>query len=153
MVTKFRVTQPTYDWSSPGFGHSFAVFVLLTAGFQMNYLFLYFLITNLAKDEPEIIRYAALLRGTESAWQAVSYGLTSIPLFAQVGGVYFNFALWGVAIYPAWTVLKHFGRDNESVVEHHVGGTTIETGVVRRSVEQKAIVESDTLARAKEVDA
>ena len=97
----------------------------------MNYLFLYFFITNLAKNEPEVIRYAALLRGTESAWQAVSYGLTSIPIFAQVGGVYFNFALWGVAIFPAWLVLKHFGSDNESIVEQHVGGTTIETGVVR----------------------
>lgn len=101
----------------------------------MNYLFLYFFITNLAKDEPEIIRYAALLRGTESAWQALSYGLNSLTIFAEVGGVYFNFALWGVAIYPAWLVLKHFGRDNESVVEHHVGDMVVETGIVRKSVE------------------
>ncbi|PSN62257.1 hypothetical protein BS50DRAFT_561466 [Corynespora cassiicola Philippines] len=119
LVTRFRNTQPTYDWSDSSFGHSFAVFVLLTAGFQMNYLFLYFFITNLAKNEPEVIRYAALLRGTESAWQAVSYGLTSLTLFAEVGGVYFNFALWAVAIWPAWLVLKEFGENNESLIEHH----------------------------------
>ncbi|KAF2105628.1 major facilitator superfamily domain-containing protein [Lophiotrema nucula] len=132
LVTRFRRTQLTYDWTAEGFGHSFGVFVLLTAGFQINYLFLYFFITNLAKNEPEVIRYAALLRGTESAWQAVSYGLTSLTLFAEVGGVYFNFALWAVAIFPAWQVLKHFGGDNESIVEHRNPGevTPIENGVI-----------------------
>jgi hypothetical protein len=110
LVTKFRTTRPTYDWSSNGFGHSFAVFVLLIAGFQMNYLLLYFIITHLARNEPEVIRYAALLRGTESAWQALSYGLSSITIFAEVGGVYFNFALWAVAIWPAWLVVRGFGN-------------------------------------------
>jgi hypothetical protein len=40
LVTKFRNTRPTYDWSSHGFGHAFGVFIFLTAGFQLNYLFL-----------------------------------------------------------------------------------------------------------------
>ncbi|KAF2198711.1 hypothetical protein GQ43DRAFT_483066 [Delitschia confertaspora ATCC 74209] len=121
LVTKLRITKPTYDWSDSGFGHSFGVFVLLTASFQLNYLFLYFIIHNIASDEPEIIRYAALLRGTESAWQAIGYGLSSLTLFAQVGGVYFNFALWGVAIYPAWLVLRHFGAEGKK--EEELGGT------------------------------
>jgi hypothetical protein len=56
------------------------------------------------------VRYAALLRGTESAWQAVSYGTSSIPIMARVGSVYLNFALWAVSIIPAWTVVKHFGN-------------------------------------------
>ncbi|KAF2494624.1 hypothetical protein BU16DRAFT_462482, partial [Lophium mytilinum] len=112
VVTKFRHTKPTYDWSDPGFGHAFGVFILLNTGFQINYLFLYFMITNLAKNEPEVIRYAALLRGTESAWQALSYGLNSITIFAQVGSVYLNFALWAIALVPAWLVLRHFGADS-----------------------------------------
>lgn len=41
LVTNFRHTQPTYDWNSHGFGHAFALFLFLTIGFQMNYLFLY----------------------------------------------------------------------------------------------------------------
>lgn len=110
LVTRFRHTEPTYDWSSHSFGHSFAVFIFLTAGFQLNYLFCYFLMGQIAKDEAEIIRYAALLRGTESAWQAVSYGLNSIPIFASVGGVYLNFGLWGISLVPAWLVVRHFGR-------------------------------------------
>ena len=73
----------------------------------------YFIITNLAKGEDEVIRFAALLRGTESAWQAVSYGLTSLPLFGEVGGVYFNFLLWALAIGPAWLVIRQFGTDTQ----------------------------------------
>lgn len=72
----------------------------------------YFIIHNLAETEAEIIRFAALLRGTESAWQAVSYGLESISVFAEVGGVYFNFALWALAIFPAWHVVKNFGASD-----------------------------------------
>jgi hypothetical protein len=111
LVTEFRDSKPTYDWVSPGFGRAFAVFIFLTAGFQMNYLFLYFVIGQLAVDEPEVIRYAALLRGSESAWQAVSYGITSVTVFAEVGAVYWNFALWGVAVLPAWMVIREFGAD------------------------------------------
>lgn len=71
----------------------------------------YFVISNLAGDETQVIRYAAILRGTESAWQAVSYGLNAIPIFASVGGVYFNFLLWGLSLAPAWYLVKHFGGD------------------------------------------
>lgn len=117
LVTQFHSSQPTYDWASPGFGRAFVVFIFLTAGFQLNYLFLYFIIGNLAVDEPQVIRYAALLRGTESAWQAVSYGITSVTVFAEVGAVYWNFVLWAVAIWPAWLVLREFGGDAKTAIE------------------------------------
>ncbi|KAL3957050.1 hypothetical protein ACCO45_007628 [Purpureocillium lilacinum] len=97
-----------------GFGSGFAVFLFLLLGFQLNYLFLYFIIQNLSESKEEIIRYSALLRGTESAWQAVSYGLEAVPVMAHVGGVYLNFALWGLAIFPAWLVLRHFGAAGEN---------------------------------------
>jgi hypothetical protein len=97
----------------------------------MNYLFLYFMIGQLAVDEPEVIRYAALLRGTESAWQAVSYWITSVTVFAEVGAVYWNFALWGVAVFPAWLVIREFGtavasapaveRESENYDQQKVG--------------------------------
>jgi hypothetical protein len=124
-VTDFRSSQPTYDWTSPGFGRAFAVFILLTAGFQLNYLFLYFIIGNFATRQDEVIRYAALLRGSESAWQAVSYGITSVTVFAEVGAVYWNFALWGVAIVPAWLVLREFGLE-KAAVQHTVKSTVTE---------------------------
>ncbi|UQC86616.1 major facilitator superfamily transporter [Colletotrichum lupini] len=117
LATRFRQTRPVHDWASPGFGAAFAVYIFLTIGFQINYLFLYFIVTNLAEGEEEVIRYAALLRGVESAWQAVSYGLTSITLFGEVGAIYLNFALWAVAIGPAWLVLRHFGSGLSAHVE------------------------------------
>jgi hypothetical protein len=117
LVTEFRSFQPTFDWTSSGFGRAFAVFILLTAGFQLNYLFLYFIIGNMAVDQQEVIRYAALLRGSESAWQAVSYGITSVTIFAEVGAVYWNFALWAAAIWPAWLVLREFGGEKKTAIE------------------------------------
>lgn len=74
----------------------------------------YFVVQNLAgNDESQVIRYSALLRGTESAWQALSYGLESLTVIAEHGGVYINFALWAVALAPAWLVIRHFGADGE----------------------------------------
>lgn len=120
LVTRFHSTNPTYDWTSDGFGSAFGVFILLTLGFQLNYLFLYFIVQQLAQDEAEIVRYAAILRGTESAWQAISYGVGAIPIMAQVGSVYLNFGLWAVSILPAWYVTRHFGTST--------GRNTIEDG-------------------------
>jgi hypothetical protein len=31
----------------------------------------------------------------------------------QVGNVYLNFGLWGIAILPAWLVLKDFGTKGD----------------------------------------
>ncbi|ROV95863.1 hypothetical protein VSDG_05110 [Cytospora chrysosperma] len=116
VVTRFSRTHPIYDWSDEEFGQGFGVFVFLTVGFQLNYLYLYFTIQNLAgNDESQIIRYAALLRGTESAWQALSYGLESLTVFAEYGGVYMNFGLWAIAIVPAWMVLRHLGETTTSL--------------------------------------
>jgi hypothetical protein len=122
LVTEFRVSKPTYDWTSPDFGRAFAIFILLTAGFQLNYLFLYFIIGNLAVNEGQVIQYAALLRGSESAWQAVSYGITSVAVFAEVGAVYWNFALWAVAIWPAWLVIREFGGAKKIAMEQTAEG-------------------------------
>ncbi|KAH8691384.1 DUF895 domain membrane protein [Talaromyces proteolyticus] len=109
LVTNFRKTNPIYDWSSPGFGKAFALFLFWVIGFQINYLYLYFVVGNLAKDEEEVIRIAGLLRGTESAAQAVSYGLSSVTIMATVGNVYLNFGLWALALIPAWLVIKDIG--------------------------------------------
>jgi hypothetical protein len=117
LVTKFRYSQPTYDWTSDGFGQAFSLFVFWVIGFQMNYLILYFIISQLATTSSQVIRYAALLRGTESAWQAVSYGLNSIHIFAAVGGVYLNFAVYGLALIPAWLVIRNFGAEEHGGAE------------------------------------
>ncbi|KAI0729071.1 major facilitator superfamily domain-containing protein [Fomitopsis betulina] len=109
LVTDFRKTQPTYDWVDPGFAKGFALFLFLIIGFQIQYLYLYFIVGKLAGSEAEVVRIAGLLRGTESAAQAISYGLNSLPLFAEVGGVYLNFGLWAISLFPAWLVIRQIG--------------------------------------------
>ena len=32
-----------------------------------------------------------------------------MPIFAAVGGVYFNFGLWALALLPGWLVVKEIG--------------------------------------------
>lgn len=79
-----------------------------------------------------MIRYAALLRGTESAWQAVAYGLESVTVFAEFGGIYMNFGLWALSIFPAWLVLRHFGAfkgpDDASSEVSQVGPSKLASG-------------------------
>ncbi|KAE9569650.1 putative membrane protein [Colletotrichum fructicola] len=110
-VTEYRRTQPIFDWSDPGFGRGFGVFIFLVSGFQLNYNFAFFIIGQISDSPQETIRLSALLRGTESAWQALSYGLNAIPIFALVGGPYINFGLWGASIVPAWLVIRHLGTE------------------------------------------
>lgn len=117
IVTEFRRTRPTYDWVDPGFGKGFAWFLVMVLGFQLNYMYLYFVMANLAESEAEIIRYAGLLRGTESASQALAYGLTSVSVMGEVGGVYMNFAMWAVALIPAWFVIKEIGVSKGKIVD------------------------------------
>ncbi|KAG4414561.1 hypothetical protein IFR04_012309 [Cadophora malorum] len=109
LVTDFHKTRPTFDWADKGFGKGFALFLFWVIGFQVNYMYLYFVVGELAGTDAEVIRIAGLLRGTESAVQAVSYGLNSIKIFADVGGVYLNFGLWGLALLPGWLVVRQIG--------------------------------------------
>lgn len=109
LVTKFHKTTPTYDWADTEFGKAFALFLFWVIGFQINYLYLYFVVGNLASTQEEVVRIAGLLRGTESAWQAISYGLSAVPIMAGYGSVFFNFGLWAIALYPAWLVIKQIG--------------------------------------------
>lgn len=32
---------------------------------------------------------------------------------ASVGSIYLNFGLWGISLYPAWTVIRKFGVQRE----------------------------------------
>lgn len=97
------------DWTSPYFGRTFALYVFLGASFQTHYLFLYFVIKNIVSKHEDATRAAGLLRAVESASQAVAYGTSSIASFAQLPSAALNFGLWGLAIIPAWIVVRNIG--------------------------------------------
>lgn len=85
-------------------------------------MYLYFVIGSLAKNDAEVVRFAGLLRGTESAWQAISYGLTSVTVMGQVGGVYLNFGLCAVSLVPAWWVIREIGVSTGKGVDERSRG-------------------------------
>ncbi|EXJ79873.1 hypothetical protein A1O3_08158 [Capronia epimyces CBS 606.96] len=142
LVTRYRRTHPTFDWAdgTHGFAAPFALFLFLVIGFQINYLYLYFVIGQLTTTPAETVRLAALLRGTESAWQALSYGLNAVNLFAEIGGIYLNFALWALALVPAWLVIRRFGtqaQDQERRASTGVFGVPAETTVAAGGKEEE----------------
>ncbi|BGP38850.1 hypothetical protein JCM10450v2_002806 [Rhodotorula kratochvilovae] len=106
---EFRKTGAVYDWNDPGFGKGFGSFLFIAIGFQLNYMYLYFVCGALVTAPADILRIGGLLRATESAAQAVSYGLNSLPAFQDIGASSLNFALWGIALYPAWLVISKIG--------------------------------------------
>ncbi|KIY73603.1 MFS general substrate transporter [Cylindrobasidium torrendii FP15055 ss-10] len=105
----FRNTLPTYDWVDSGFGNAFAVFVLHVTSFQLSYMTLFWFCGEIAETNEEAVRIAGLLRATESASQAVSYGLSSIPSFAHLWGAVLNLGIWGVAVIPGWIIISQIG--------------------------------------------
>jgi hypothetical protein len=122
-------TSPTYDWNDPGFGNGFAVYVLHImyapmyplscssaafspcprSNFQICYLSLFWLVGELAETSEEVVRIAGLLRATESASQAISYGLSSIPAFANIYSAVVNLCFWGVSVVPGWLIVRQIG--------------------------------------------
>lgn len=100
-----------YDWADGNsFSKGWTLYLFLSNGFQINYLFCYFLVGTLADSPADLLRLGGLLRATESAAQAIAYGLNSLDSFTSgPGGNALNFALWGAAIYPAWLVVRDVG--------------------------------------------
>ena len=71
---------------------------------------------SLSDDISELTRLAGILRGTESAAQAVAYGINAhkINPWIPIG---INVALLLVAVYPTWLVAKDlvFQDENKGV--------------------------------------
>ncbi|KAK4057842.1 hypothetical protein OIO90_001061 [Microbotryomycetes sp. JL221] len=104
--TEFHRTGARYDWIPT----------------ELNHMFCYFLVGSIVEENVDIVRVGGLLRATESAAQAVSYGLNSVQSFSTVGSSSLNFGLWGFAILPAWLIVsqigvKYFGRGEREAAE------------------------------------
>lgn len=77
--------ETVYDWSTPGWGKGFGVYLATAWQFQLQYTFLYFIAGSLVTSSADVVRIGGLLRATESAAQAVSYGLNSLKTFQDIG--------------------------------------------------------------------
>lgn len=97
LVHRYQQFMPVYDWNDGGFASPFILFLALVGTFQLNVMFMYvprflcflntffviwydnvlttfsmFLASNIAKTQAEVVRTAGLLRGVQSAVQAIS---------------------------------------------------------------------------------
>lgn len=74
----FETNPPeALDWTSPGFGRAFGVYIMLQTAGNMVQNYLYFLMGTLGDGTLELSRSSGLLRGVESWGQCASFGISS----------------------------------------------------------------------------
>lgn len=121
---KYSREAPIFDWSSPGFGRAFGLLIFMNISFQINYLFAFNIINDMAKSPPELIRLAAMVRANESAAQGISYGLSSITSLLTVGISAIGFGVWGISLIPSFYVVWKLGTGEYG--EFDPGSVTVE---------------------------
>ncbi|KXS21557.1 MFS general substrate transporter [Gonapodya prolifera JEL478] len=119
---EYQAAGTNLDWSDAGFLRGFLLYVFLVAIFQAQYLLLYHVVGNVVENNEDTVRAAGLLRATESAAQAVSYGLNGVESFGTIGASALNFSLWGFALIPTYIVVwrigvAYYGRAEREALE------------------------------------
>lgn len=104
-------TKIVLDWTDDGFGRGVCVYILMLVGFNLMYDYLYWLVGTINRDGADIIRLSAVIRGVESAGQAISYGINSIDQskFPLSGAVAVNLSVFGACIIPSAFVIFKVG--------------------------------------------
>ncbi|GKT71185.1 DUF895 domain membrane protein [Colletotrichum tofieldiae] len=100
--------KPSLDWDEAGFGRGWALYIMWQVNFALTYNYGYWLVGWMSQHPNDIVRYTSAARALESAGQCISSGIssTSAPLTAALG---INFALWGIAVFPAYFVVRQVG--------------------------------------------
>ncbi|WYZ35841.1 hypothetical protein EsH8_X_000488 [Colletotrichum jinshuiense] len=103
--------KPSLDWDEAGFGRGWALYIMWQVNFALTYNYGYWLVGWMSRHPSDIVRYTSAARALESAGQCISSGIssTSAPLTAALG---INFALWGIAIVPAYFVVRQVGLEH-----------------------------------------
>lgn len=129
-----------FDWSVQGpFSGHFALYLFLQISFNVQYEYCYWIIQAINDDAGEITRLASIVRGVESAGQALSYGInsTSWRLDAVAS---LNFGFWVVSVVPAWFVVRKAGILEDGTKIHtplaHKGEAVSTSPVVGEKLEE-----------------
>lgn len=137
-----RDTPPVLDWADDGFGRGVCVYILMLVGFNLMYEYLYWLIGTVNRSGGDIVRLSAVVRGVESAGQAISYGINSIDQarFPLSGAVAVNLSFFAACIIPSAFAVFRVGIINGVKVYRsqqgenvHVNGGSIEGRVSNSS--------------------
>ncbi|KAH6975168.1 major facilitator superfamily domain-containing protein [Ilyonectria sp. MPI-CAGE-AT-0026] len=116
---EYTSSPPGLDWVDDGFGRGWALYILWQVNWVLTYNHAYWLIGSLAREPADIPRLTSYVRALESAGQCISSGIssTSTPLITALG---INFGIWGVAVVPAYLVVRKIGVEYIGVVrEEH----------------------------------
>ncbi|KAK7968981.1 MFS general substrate transporter [Apiospora saccharicola] len=89
------------DWTSPGFGKGFGIYILLQTVSNVVQNYLYFLIGTIGDGTSELSRGTGLLRGVESWGQCASFGISS-SRFSPFWTTVINVVFWTVSLVPAY---------------------------------------------------
>ena len=65
------------DWTDPGFGRAFGIYIMLQTVGNLVQNYLYFLVGTVGDGTLELSRTTGLLRGVESWGQCASFGISS----------------------------------------------------------------------------
>ncbi|KAI1455959.1 MFS general substrate transporter [Annulohypoxylon moriforme] len=100
--------KPALDWDDDGFGRGWALYIFWQINFSLTYNFGFWLISFLAREPKETVRYMSVARAAEAAGQCISSGIssTSAPLISALG---VSFALWAIALIPTYLVVRQVG--------------------------------------------
>ncbi|GAA6051581.1 hypothetical protein JCM3770_003482 [Rhodotorula araucariae] len=97
------------DWTSPGFGRGFGMYVMLNAAGNALQNYLYWVMSLLAAgDVSTATRYAGLLRGVESWGQCAAFGINSSK-FSLLYTVVINLVFYAVSLPFALVTLAKVG--------------------------------------------
>lgn len=128
---KYQLHKPALDWDDSAFGEGWALYVFQQVEFALTYNYGYWLMSFLAKEPAEIVRYSSVARGVEAAGQCVASGISSTktPLIVSAGLI---MAWWGIALPLGFLVVRKVGIE-------HVGaeGYVPETKSSDHSADQK----------------
>ncbi|KAK8055598.1 MFS general substrate transporter [Apiospora rasikravindrae] len=114
------------DWTSPGFGRGFGVYIMLQTVGNVVQNYLYFLIGTVGDGTSELSRGTGLLRGVESWGQCASFGISS-SRFSPFYTAVINVVFWTLSLVPACiSVWEVQGRKTMAISD--VDGETTEVG-------------------------
>jgi MFS family permease len=108
------------DWTSPGFGRGFGMYIMMQTIGNMVQNYLYFLVGTVGDGTSELSRGTGLLRGVESWGQCASFGISSSK-FSPFYTTVINVVFWTLSLIPAavtiWEVQdrKHVEEDTTTL--------------------------------------
>lgn len=142
-----RAKSPVLDWADDGFGRGVCVYILMLVGFNLMYDYLYWLIGTVNRDGGDIIRLSAVVRGVESAGQAISYGINSInqSRFPLSGAVAVNLSFFAACIIPSAFVVFKVGILDGVKVHNIQQDEIVEGDVVRSDTGHRGFQSADIL--------